>query len=115
MLNRGFGGSQVRHVTAFVPRIVVPYKPKLIIFYCGANDIASHQRTVDEVVSDYKEFVRTVRASLPQVRIAFISAAPNPARWALKESYIDLNHRIQVYRRCRPAAGIHRRVEADAR
>jgi len=105
VLNRGFGGSQIHHVTAFVPRIVVPYKPKLIIFYCGANDIASHQRTVDEVVSDYKEFVRTVRASLPQVRIAFISAAPNPARWALKESYIDLNHRIQAYSDADPLLG----------
>ena len=105
VVNRGFGGSQIHHVTAFVPRIVVPYKPKLIVFYCGANDIASHQRTVDEVVSDYKEFVRTVRASLPQVRIAFISAAPNPARWALKASYVDLNKRIQTYSDADPLLG----------
>src|SRR5690242_17324343 len=74
VLNRGFGGSQIHHVTAFVPRIVVPYQPKLIIFYCGANDIASGHLRVDEVVRDYDAFVRTVRASLPHVRIAFISA-----------------------------------------
>ena len=97
VLNRGFGGSQIHHVTAFVPRIVLPYKPRLIVFYCGANDIASGQRTVADVVRDYKEFVTTVRASLPQVRIAFISAAPNPARWSLKSSYIDLNQQIKTY------------------
>src|SRR5699024_7709006 len=34
VLNRGFGGSQIREVTAFVPRIVLPYKPALIVFYC---------------------------------------------------------------------------------
>jgi lysophospholipase L1-like esterase len=97
VLNRGFGGSQIHHVTAFVPRIVIPYQPKLIVFYCGTNDIASRQRTVDDVVRDYKEFVRTVRASLPHVRIAFISAAPNPSRWPLKDQYVDLNQRIKAY------------------
>src|SRR5574341_1267773 len=39
VLNRGFGGSQIREVTAFTPRIVLPYTPKLIVFYCGTNDI----------------------------------------------------------------------------
>lgn len=97
VLNRGFGGSQIHHVTAFVPRIVVPYQPKLIVFYCGANDIASKQLTVDDVARDYKEFVRTVRASLPRVRIAFISAAPNPSRWALKNEYVELNQQIKSY------------------
>ena len=97
VLNRGFGGLQTRHVTAFVPRIVVPYKPKLIVFYCGANDIATGHLTVADVVRDFKDFVRAVRTPLPQVRIAFISAAPNPARWSLKASYVDLNTQIQAY------------------
>jgi hypothetical protein len=83
VINRGFGGSQVREVTAFVPRIVLPYRPSLIVFYCGTNDIASGSRTAVEVAEDVREFVQTVRKALPDTRVAFISAAP-------KELLIDI-------------------------
>ena len=39
VLNRGFGGSQIPDVTHYVGRIVLPYKPKGIVFYAGENDI----------------------------------------------------------------------------
>jgi lysophospholipase L1-like esterase len=96
VLNRGFGGSQIREVTAFVPRIVVPYRPSRIVFYCGTNDVASGERTVDQVVGDFQEFVRTVRQSLPDVPIAFISAAPNPARWEFRDAWLALNARVRA-------------------
>jgi lysophospholipase L1-like esterase len=93
VLNRGFGGSQIREVTAFVPRIVLPYKPALIVFYCGTNDIASG-RSPGEVADDFRAFAAAVRASLPGTRIAFIGAAPNPARWHLRTQMLDLNARV---------------------
>ena len=95
VLNRGFGGSQIREVTAFVPRIVLPYKPSLIVFYAGTNDIASGNRTAAQAADDFQEFVRSVRASLPNTRIAFISAAPNPARWHLRAEMQELNRRVR--------------------
>ena len=33
VINRGFGGSQIRHSTLYADRIVLPYKPKTIVFY----------------------------------------------------------------------------------
>jgi lysophospholipase L1-like esterase len=98
VLNRGFGGSQIREVTAFVPRIVLPYEPRLIVFYCGANDIASG-RPVAQVVSDFRTFVATVRASLPGTRIAFVSAAPNPDRWHLRAQMTELNAIVREWAR----------------
>jgi lysophospholipase L1-like esterase len=96
VLNRGFGGSQIREVTAFAPRIVLPYKPRLIIFYCGTNDIASG-RTAAQAADDFRTFVDTVRTSLPETRIAFISAAPNESRWHLRAQMIELNDRVRAY------------------
>jgi lysophospholipase L1-like esterase len=96
VLNRGFGGSQIREVTAFVPRIVLPYRPSRIVFYCGTNDVASGGRTVDQVVADFQEFVRIVHQSLPDVTIAFISAAPNPARWEFRDAWLALNARVRA-------------------
>jgi lysophospholipase L1-like esterase len=95
VINRGFGGSQIREVTAFVPRIVLPYRPSRIVFYCGTNDVAGGERTVDQVVADFQEFVRTVRQTLPEVQIAFISAAPNPSRWKFRDAWLTLNDRVR--------------------
>ena len=96
VLNRGFGGSQIREVTAFADRIILPYKPRLIVFYCGSNDVMAG-RTVPEVVDDFKAFVAKVRGAVPQARILYIAIAPNPARWERKNAWLDLNARIKAY------------------
>jgi lysophospholipase L1-like esterase len=95
VLNRGFGGSQIREVTAFADRIVIPYAPRVIVFYCGPNDITKG-RSPDKVAGDYKAFVSRVHASVPATRIAFISAAPNPARWHLRRKMQELNRRVRA-------------------
>lgn len=81
VMNRGFGGSQIREVTAFADRIVLPYKPALVVMYCGGNDINAGL-TAEQVFADYRAFVSKVHASSPTTRIAYISIAPNPARWS---------------------------------
>jgi lysophospholipase L1-like esterase len=96
VLNRGFGGSQIREVTAFADRIVIPYTPRLVVFYCGSTDVMAG-RTVPDVVDDFKAFVAKVRGALPQVRILYIANAPNPARWERKNAWLDLNARIKAY------------------
>jgi lysophospholipase L1-like esterase len=96
VLNRGFGGSQVREVTAFADRIVVPYRPRVILFYCGSNDVFGG-RPVPAVVTDTETFIRKVHAALPATRIIYISIAPNPARWHLKEAWLELNTRMKAF------------------
>ena len=41
VLNRGFGGSEAGDVAQFADRIVVPYKPPVVVFYAGDNDLAA--------------------------------------------------------------------------
>jgi lysophospholipase L1-like esterase len=96
VLNRGFGGSQIREVSAFADRIVIPYHPRVLVFYCGSNDVVSG-RAVADVVRDLQAFVGTIHAALPHTRLIFISSAPNPARWHLKDAWLDLNGRIKAY------------------
>lgn len=95
-LNRGFGGSQIHEVTYYAERIVIPYHPRLIVFYAGDNDIASGA-TPEEVLKRFQEFVTRVRASLPSTPIVFISIKPSLARWHLIESVRRANQLIQQY------------------
>lgn len=80
VINRGFGGSQISDATYFADRIVVPYKPKLIVLQSGGNDINAG-KTPEQVADDFQAFVVKVRAALPETRIMFFSMQPAPARW----------------------------------
>lgn len=83
-INRGFGGSLLSDVVHFVPRIVYPYEPRVIVLYAGDNDLAVG-RTADQVAADYRRFVQCVQSKLPETKIVWITIKPSPKRWALRE------------------------------
>jgi lysophospholipase L1-like esterase len=93
VINRGFGGSRIADATALADRIIFPYEPRTIVFYAGDNDIAQGH-TPEQVAADYRAFVQTVRAKLPDTRIAFISIKPSPLRWNLRDKIESANHQI---------------------
>ena len=93
VINRGFGGSEIADSTAFAERILFPYHPRMIVLYAGDNDLAGG-KSPERVVADYRAFVSTVRAHLPDARIAFLSIKPSPSRWRLKDRIEEVNHQI---------------------
>jgi len=40
VINRGFGGSHMADCALLVDRVVIPYRPKMVLLYAGDNDIA---------------------------------------------------------------------------
>ncbi len=96
VINRGFGGSEISDSTYFADRIVIPYKPRTIVFYAGGNDINA-KKTPETVFNDFKTFVATVRGKLPATKIVYISVAPNPARWTQIEQVRAANKLIRDY------------------
>ena len=95
VLNRGFGGSTLREVNHYAPRIVLPYRPRLILLYAGDNEIAMG-RTPAQVADDYRTFVRIVRDSLPATRIIFVSVKPSPSRWSFIGRDREANDRVRA-------------------
>ncbi len=96
VLQRGFGGSTLDQVDHYAPRIVLPYFPRLIILYAGDNDLAEG-RTPQQVLADFKTFVRLVRPPMPKTRIVFVSIKPSTARVALLEKMRATNALIRQY------------------
>ena len=96
VINRGFGGSQIIDSACYADRIVVRYHPRLIVFYAGGNDINAG-KSPEQVFADYRLFVHLVRHQLPSTRIACISIAPNPLRWAQVDKVRETNRLIQEY------------------
>jgi lysophospholipase L1-like esterase len=82
VINRGFGGSQISDVNHFAERIVLPYKPKVIVFYAGDNDVAAG-KSAQGVFDDYKQFEKLLHKRLPRTRIIYTSIKPSRSRWSL--------------------------------
>jgi len=96
VINRGFGGSQVSDSVAFVHRIVIPYKPKLVLLYAGDNDIATG-KSPQRVLTDFQAFVGRIHAALPETRIAYIAIKPCPAREKYLDQVKSANRLVQEY------------------
>ncbi len=96
VINRGFGGSQIADSVEFADRIVLPYQPRLVVLYAGGNDLNAG-KTPERVFADFQAFVAKLRAARPDVKLAYISSAPNPARWAQIEKVRALNTLIREF------------------
>jgi lysophospholipase L1-like esterase len=94
VINRGFGGSQIPHSTRYADRIVLPYKPKTIVFYAGDNDIAAGRKP-EQVLADFKAFAAKVHDSLPDTPIYFISIKPSLKRWKLVDQIREANRLVK--------------------
>ena len=96
VINRGFGGSHLNDSVFYFDRIVAPYKPKMIVLYAGGNDINAG-KTPEQVFSAFKGFVAKTHQALPKTRVAYISIAPNPARWSQVEQVKAANKMIETF------------------
>ena len=96
VINRGFGGSQIADSVNFAERIVIPYKPRLIVLQAGSNDLNAG-KTPEQVLADFKSFVEQIRSQLPDTRIAFLSISPAPVRWGQAERQKRANELIQEF------------------
>jgi len=79
-VNVGFGGSVIADSTHFAHRIITPYKPDVIVFYAGDNDIAVG-RKAEQVAEDFQAFLATARKNNPSCRVLFLAVKPSIARW----------------------------------
>ena len=95
-VNRGFGGSTIPDSTRYFGRIVVPHKPRLIVFYAGDNDIAAGHAP-ERVFADFRSFVSLLHERLPDTRLLFISIKPSPSRAKLAPQGKEANRLIREY------------------
>ena len=95
ILNRGFGGSTLADVVYYMDRIVLRYRPRLVVLYAGDNDLFEG-RQPDRLVADYRTFVARLRSSLPHTRLMYIAIKPSPSRRALIPLAREANRRIRA-------------------
>ena len=104
--NRGFGGSRVEDVLRVVPRIVLPYHPAVIVYYCGDNNLHSPSKPEPEpIVKGFTDFVAQVHAALPGTHIIYLSVKPSPRRWPSWAEAQAVNAKVKAFCASDPTLG----------
>lgn len=96
LINRGIDSFQFPDLIRYADRLVLPYRPRLIVLHVGGNDV-HNGRTPAQLLADFQEFVEKVRARLPDVRIVYSSITPGPGRWDEAPQRVAANRAIQQY------------------
>jgi lysophospholipase L1-like esterase len=95
-INRGFGGSQSVDSVRYVERIVVPYHPRIVVYYAGDNDVEANV-PAREIAHQFELFDQKVHRALPQTKIVFISIKPSIRRWKWIDTIRSANAMVKAY------------------
>ncbi|GAB4451421.1 MAG: SGNH/GDSL hydrolase family protein [Armatimonadaceae bacterium] len=104
VLNRGFGGSEIQDSVFYAGRVVLPYKPAVVVLYAGDNDVAAG-RTQEQIVGSYQAFVEKIHAVSPDTKILFLAIKPSPSRWKHQERIVAANRAIAEWSATRKNLG----------
>ena len=101
VVNQGFGGSKTWEVLNYADKLVIPYEPSIVVYYCGSNDINAGRNAL-KIELNFQAFVKYVWDNLPKTQIFFISINRSPQkqnRWHIVDA---ANQAIARYCRAMP-------------
>lgn len=104
VINRGFGGSQLADSVRYAERIILPYKPRIVVVFAGGNDIHSG-KTPEVVADDFKALAKKIHDALPKTKVYYISLFPNVQRKSENPKCVQVNQLIEAYIKSEPWLG----------
>ena len=104
VINRGFGGSRSWELLYYMDRIVLPYKPAIIVYYEGGNDVA-YGVGAAEIADNFRTFTERVAAAFPNIQIFFMSIIKAPENRDLWSVVDEANGRVRQYSEGRKNVG----------
>lgn len=96
-INRGFGGSRTPEVLAVFDRIVRPYHPSVIVYYCGDNDLGNDNTDSQAAADGFIAFDQLARQTWPEIQVIYIPIKPSLARWQNWDAMLRANELVRQY------------------
>lgn len=98
VLNRAIAGTVTRDMLDGIGQLVLPYQPRIVVYYCGSNDISSGEEA-GPIVERTKRFVQILHDKLPNTFFYYTSIHKAPekrARWGVVDA---VNREMERYSR----------------
>lgn len=94
-INRGFGGSQISDVLHYANEVVLKYKPKTVVFFCGGNDL-NMGKPPRQIAADFETFTKLLFEQLPETELIVLALKPAPVRWSIVDKVRATNDLLRA-------------------
>jgi lysophospholipase L1-like esterase len=98
VLNRAIAGAVTQDMLGRMGQLVLPYQPRIVVYYCGSNDISGGD-DAGPIVERTKRFIQILREKSPNTFFYYTSINKAPekrARWDVVEA---VNREMERYSR----------------
>jgi len=103
VINQAFAGARMHSVFNAMDKLIIPYNPKIIVYYCGSNDINDGAEASD-LLSGFEKFVFAVRDKLQSTIVYFVSINKAPQKMDKWNVIDDSNEKIKKW--CKKTDGL---------
>jgi len=96
VLNRAFPGAVTYDMLGRIGNLVLPYQPRIVVYYCGSNDISGGE-DAGPIVERTKRFIQLLHEKLPNTVFYYTSIQKAPEkrdRWDVVEA---VNREMETY------------------
>lgn len=104
VLNRAIAGTVTQDMLNRIGQLVLPYQPRIVVFYCGSNDISAGEDAAP-IVERTKRYIEILHARLPDTYFYYtaIQKAPEKrSRWDVVDA---VNREMERYSHQAPNVG----------
>ena len=71
--NHGIGGTTIEEWDEKLnARLVFPYKPKMVVYYVGINNVINTEQSKEEIWTHLQDFLDHTHAALPDTKVQYI-------------------------------------------
>lgn len=96
--NHGIGGTTIEQWDNYLnQRLVFPYKPKMVVYYVGINNVINSKESADAIYSRLEIFFNNTHNSLPDTKVQYIMMNLIPGYKSYFNTINSVNDRIRAY------------------
>jgi lysophospholipase L1-like esterase len=98
VLNRAIAGTVTQDMLARMGQLVLPYQPRIVVYYCGSNDVSAGEGA-SAIVERTKRFVQILHEKSPNTFFYYASILKAPEkreRWDVVDA---VNRQMELYSR----------------
>ena len=98
--NHGIGGTTIEEWDECLnQRLVLPYKPKMVAYYVGINNVINSKETADVIYNKLEKFMNDTHEALPDTKVQYIMMNLIPGYPAYYDVINSVNERITTYQK----------------
>jgi lysophospholipase L1-like esterase len=96
VLNRAIAGTVTQDMLDRIGQLVLPYQPRIVVYYCGSNDISAGD-DAGPIIERTKRYIQILHEKSPNTFFYYTSIQKAPekrARWGVVEA---VNREMERY------------------